>query len=59
MYEEVPPLDHLFADFYLFTNVPSEGNNTRDNSLRFPDAGFDGRGFVFPRGDGDSSELLG
>ena len=31
--EEISPFDDLFADCYVLANIPSEGNNTRGDSL--------------------------
>ena len=56
--EEVSPFDHLFADSHILMNVPPDGDERKSNSLGLPDAGFEGRKFVFPCGDGDRLELL-
>ena len=48
----------LFTDFHLLLNIPPEGDSHDSNSLRLPDAGIENREFIFPRGGGDSCELL-
>ena len=58
IHKEIPPSDYPPGDLHVLTDVPSQGDRSVDNSLRLPEAGFDNRKFVFPRGDGDGSELL-
>ena len=56
--EEISPFDHLFADLYVLTNIPSEGGSSDEDSLRLSDAGFENRQFIFPRGEGDGCEIF-